>query len=216
MNRITKVAAVALMAFATTSYAQQVADRSVATLDAGYGKGGFSVTISVPKSDGPTDFSGNPGARISTDNGNTYGEVSFGANASDTAVVLYELAVFRDDKATQRKKPYTAEYLAQEIIKKKGFSGRAEKSTCPNPPFDGVTMACYKMKGFPDLEFDSGKWGAAVSIVSYSFKNNTQGFVFIGQATEKDKSKYLADPTFVEKKAESKLNSLVNYSTYRH
>lgn len=211
MKRITTIAAIAFMALAGSAYAQ-LADRSEATLDTG--KGGFSVKISVPKSDGPTDFAGNPGPRISTDNGNTYGEMVFRANAGDTAVALYEVAVFRDDRANERKKPMTAEVLAKEMIKTLGFTGRAVKSECPEPPFAGVTMACYKMSGFPDLSFDPKNWGFGISLVAYSFRNNTQGFVFIGNAVEKDKAKYKADPTFVEKKAESKLNSLVKYSTY--
>jgi hypothetical protein len=211
MKFITKIATVALIAFAATAQAQQ-GERSTATIDAGVGKGGFSVTISVPKSDGPTDFAGNPGPRVSTDNGNTYGEVAFGANASDTAIVLYQVAVFRDDKANERKKPYTSEYLAQEIIKKKGFVGRAQKFDCPPPPFSGVTMSCYKMNGYTDLPFVPKDWGYSVAIISYSFRNNTQGFVFIGDATERDGSKYKQAPSFIEKKAESKLSTLVNYS----
>lgn len=198
MKLITKIAAIVAMAFASVSNAQQARiETPIST-----GAGGFTLTVSTPQADGPFDFAMNKGPKVNTINGDTYGELMYGSNlaGSETARIFYKVAIFRDDKANERGKAYSAEVIAQNIIKQHGFVGRAEKFDCPETAFITSSVACYKMHGasmFNEMRKDR----LAVTVVAIALKNNTQGFAYIGAVYDSNSKAFDADPSLAIKGA---------------
>jgi len=187
------------MAFVVTVEAQQARVETPISS----GPGGFTLTVSTPAVDGPFDFAMNKGPKVKTVNGDTYGELMFIGmlENSQTAKMLYEVAIFRDDKANERKKPYTAEVIAKNIIEKKGYVGRAEKFNCPQIDFETSSIACYKMQGSPFYKELMTDYRTGVTVVAIALKNDTQGFAYIGYVQERDTKKFDSDSTYVTKAA---------------
>ncbi|AXS79837.1 hypothetical protein HYN24_07295 [Dechloromonas sp. HYN0024] len=115
--------------------------------------------------------------------------------------MLFKVAVFRDDKAIERKKPYTAEVIAQNIIKQNGFVGRAFKFDCPEPSFQVTTMACYKMVGTPIFNKEEMAIRSAVTVVAIGLNNNTQGFAYVGEVIDDNAKLFDSDSTYATKGA---------------
>lgn len=196
---VAAIASVSFGAFAQTSQG--------ASMDTG--KGGFRITVEFDKPlDGPFDFAHNKGPKVNTINGNTYGEMGFAANRSETAVSNYNVAVFRDDNANKRSKPYTAEALAEDALEKEGFKGKGERFECPQVPVEGGGIVCYTASGIRVFDKPMANWRGSVAIIAVSFKNNTTGYVLIGSSTEKDPSKYDLDKTQLQKYSKSALAKL--------
>lgn len=202
MKHTVKIVAFCLLAAASISNAQQVRVETPLTT----GKGGFTLMVSTPDADGPFDFANNKGPKINTIAGNTYGEVMFGTKISNspTGTVLYMASVYRDDKANERGKPYTANNIALDIIKHQGFVGKAVPFNCPVNNIEVKNeMVCYRMSGarvFDEKPMKDHR--AAVTVVAVSFKNNTMGYAFIGEAIEKDVQSFENDPTQTIKNAD--------------
>lgn len=202
MKRKTNIAALVLITLAAAAQAQQARMETPMST----GPGGFTLTVSTPPGDGPYDFAKNKGPKINTIAGNTYGEVLFGGNVSNspTGVLNYMVSVYRDDKAIERGKPYTAEKIALDIIKHEGFVGRAAPFNCPANNIDAKNeMVCYRMAG--TSVFDNkpmNELRSAVTVVAVSLKNNTMGYAFIGLAIEKNVQLFDKDPSQTIKNAD--------------
>lgn len=193
------VAAAAISVFSFGASAQTSQGDSMDT-----GKGGFKISVSFTKPlDGPFDFAKNKGPKINTINGNTYGEMAFAGNRSNTSFAFYKYAVFRDDRANERNKPYTAEALAQERLEAAGFKGKGKAFKCPSPRTEGSTMVCYMASGTPVFGVNKPKndLRLALYVIAVSFKSNTTGYVISGEVFENDTSKFDLDPSDTEQGA---------------
>lgn len=211
MSRITMFAAIATIAFAPVSYAQQARIETPMST----GAGGFTLTISTPLADGPFDTAMNKGPKINTIQGNTYGEVLFkaGTDLSTTSQVIFMATVYRDDKANERGKPYSAEAIAQDLIKHQGYVGRAVPFNCPKPPFEGSTVVCYKMSGSPIFEGKTVS-RSAVTLAAVSFKNNTQGYALIGKAIDSNAQEFDKNIAAYEKSSNQAVGSMWKNSDF--
>lgn len=205
------ISAIAVSVISFSAFAQTSQGASMDT-----GKGGFKITVGFEQPlDGPFDFALNKGPKINTINGNTYGEMAFGGNRSPTTIAYFMASVFRDDKAVERKKPYTAEALAMNSLKENGFEGKGVPFKCPVERVEGASMACYKASGIPGFGKNSADdRRSAIAVVAVSLKNNTAGYVITGLVIEKDKAKFDADPSQTGKAANSTAAFLWNRHSF--
>lgn len=135
----------------------------------------------------------------------------FNGKLENTSTVLIYQATAQKIDPNKKGQKLTAEHMARDQIKDAGFEGRATNFECPPAPIDGATAVCYKMSG--DSIFNGKarpeKW--AIVLVAVSSANDTQGYILMGTAVEKDVTKFNSDPTVTEKNANKALGSLWKY-----
>lgn len=175
------------------------------------GKGGFTLTISVPDfADGPYDFAKNKGDLVKSDKEHKLylGEAMFNAGIGESGVVVYQSNAIRRTSVQTEDQKVTAEVLAKALIKREGFEGRAQSIPCPPAPIEGAKIVCYKMTGQSIFEGRARPEMAAQVLAAISFANDTMGYTLMGTVVERNVDKFNADPNAFELKASKALTGM--------
>lgn len=193
MKHTTKIAAVFLIAAASTSYAQTA--RKEVVLDTG--KGGIELKVSVPeKAAGPMDLSGNDGiggGEITSNGVTIYGkEAKFAAKIGETGKIVYRTVV---GSTTSNTSKYSNDGLAKESLLKSGqkFSDAKQIETT-NPLIENGVSVTYSVCG--KVVFDKYENVNGCSIVQTSIsKDGKKAASIMVSASESDLNKYNENPS---------------------
>lgn len=214
MNCVTKIVAVALMAFAATAQAQE--GRKEFTMDTG--KGGIEIKLSLPGfANGPTDFSGNPGFSnpdVRADGVTVKArEVAFGAALGQSGYVDYRVSITKTDSKTDK---LNAIRLAKKMLEKTGqkLEDAHELKTGIKILKSDSDSYTYALCSQP--VFDKPQPERLCSIIGTSVTNDgKQTIAVMVSVGEKDVDAYNANPEKFEKRANKAFSDMISNSTVR-
>jgi len=210
MKRITKIFAVALMAFAATAQAQMA--RKVFILETG--KGGVEVQVSLPEFvKGPFDFAGNPGiAKVDVSgNGVTVKgqEAMFGSQLAETSIVDYRVSMTKTDSKTD-----SANNIASttKFLKKKGLKfTEAQEIETQFPIIPNGDNRTYLICSQPVFEQPKNEIDCTI-IESSVTSDKKQSVVMMVTIIEQNVDAYKANPAKYEKAANKMFRDMMSNS----
>lgn len=207
MKLMTKfVATTVLVAGFNSAFAE---GQKEAVLD--MGKGGFTLTISVPAdTEGPYDFGKNPGVGKAMDGQFQYQEVMFRGKIDDSSVGFYK-ATSQKISPSKTGEKLTPENMAKDQIISHGFKDKTVQINCPPSKIEGANSVCYTMSGEPTFDGKSRKNRAAGVIIAVSWASNTQGYTLMSMVSEKEIEKFESNKVEIEKYARTLLSYLFKY-----
>ena len=207
MNRITKIAAVALMAFAVTGQAQTA--KKEFTIDTG--KGGIELKISVPEmAQGPYDFSGNDGIfkYDFTNKGRNYSDrkVAFIAKLGETGSMGYKFTLSKASSKNADDEGFTNKTTANQLLETEGFK-LADAKPIENRfiPLDNAITETVKVCGQPVTDHPRQERECAIVVTSVT-NDHLQSVGLMAVVKEKDVDAYNANPEKFSKRVDNAFN----------
>lgn len=183
--------------------------RKEAILDTG--AGGMRLTISLPDYvDGPYDFSRKPGPRVRNqpELNQVIGETLFSLAIGESAMLTYQATVARRYTLQFEADRFSAEMLAQGLIRQAGFAGRAVPLGCPPSSIIEATVVCYRMTGDKNVDASAAAEKYVHVLIAISFDHDKQGYTLMATIAERDFARFSADPVRYEKIATNALGDL--------
>ncbi|WP_162888695.1 hypothetical protein [Dechloromonas sp. HYN0024] len=209
MRLVGKILFLLAMAASLNVFAADPLPRKEAVMETG--TGGLRLTISLPDyAEGPYDLSGKPGplVRSQPDLNRVTGGAMFSLAIGKTAMLSYQASVARRFTLQFEADRFSAELLAEELIKQAGFDGRAVQLGCPPVSLMGANIVCYRMSGERLINGKASVEKYAHVLIAISFDHDKQGYTLMATIAEQDAVRFDADPARYEKIAINALGDL--------